>query len=247
VVRTLPLLQTLFVVACLLGSCARALAQGHHHHDTGDQSNPLGCDPAAGEACFHAVIDDFHAVNSPHPDALGEVHLVLNAARTELRYQVEIDGLHLKPLAADRTAPDDVIGVHLHLNVPDTVGPHVLNIFGLATFNMPAEEDSDLVVDYANQMLTGIYDDGDATIDPTTGQPFFPFYPLTSKPLSDWIDDLENGDLMLAVHTNASGFPTMAIHGHISHALPEPATGLLLVIASIFGSAVARLRSVYRK
>ena len=24
-----------------------------------------------------------------------------------------------------------------------------------------------------------------------------PFYPLTSKPLSDWIDDLENGDLMV--------------------------------------------------
>ena len=141
---------------------------------------------------------------------------MLNAARTELRYQVEIDGLNLKPIAADRTAPDDVIGVHLHLNVPDTVGPHVLNIFGLATYNMPAEEDADLVVDYANRTLTGIYDDGDATIDPNTGQPYLPFYPLTSKPLSDWIDDLENGDLMVAVHTNASGFPTMAIHGHIS-------------------------------
>lgn len=173
------------------------------------------------------MIDDFHAINSPHPDALGEVHLVLNAARTALRYQVQIDGLSLKPLAADRTAPDDVIGVHLHLYVPDTVGPHVLNIFGLATYNMPAEEDADLVVDYANRTLRGIYDDGDATIDPTTGEPYLPFYPLTSKPLSDWIDDLENGDLMLAVHTNASGFPTMAIHGHISRVVPEPASAVL--------------------
>src|SRR5262245_34304341 len=107
--RTLPLLQTLrfsrtqrlvrtvLIVAWLASGGAHALAQEHHHHDPGDHSNPLGCDVTAGEACFHAVIDDFHAVNSPHPDALGEIHLALNAARTELRYQVEIDGLNLKP------------------------------------------------------------------------------------------------------------------------------------------------------
>lgn len=240
------MVRTLLIVICLVSCCSRAAAQDHHHGH-GDASNPLGCDPAAGEACFFALIDDFHAVNSPHPDAHGEVHLVLNAARTELRYQIAIDGLQLKPLAADRTAPDDVIGVHLHLNVPDTVGPHVLNIFGLATFNMPAEEDADLVVDFVNRTLTGVYDDGDATIDPTTGQPYLPFYPLTSKPLSDWIDDLENGDLMLAVHTNASGFPTMAIHGHIGRVLPEPTTALLMLVCSIFGLAIERRRSTRRE
>lgn len=243
-VQTLLQLRALLIGAYSALACVGAIAQEHHH--PGDPADPLGCDVAAGEACFHAVIDDFHAVNSPHPNALGEIHLVLNAARNELRYQVQLDGLSLKPLAADRTAPDDVIGVHLHLHVPDTVGPHVLNIFGLATYNMPAEEDADLFVDYANRTLYGIYDDGDATIDPTTGQPYLPFYPLTSKPLSDWIDDLEHGDLMLAVHTNASGFPTMAIHGHISRVVPEPATTWILVVGSVMAATTRRAQMVRR-
>ncbi|MGD9637054.1 MAG: CHRD domain-containing protein [Pirellulales bacterium] len=245
-VRELLVWRTLLVWASLATLCAHALAQEHHHHDPSDPSNPLACGVDAGETCFHGVIDDFHTVNSPHPDAMGEIHLALNAAHTQLRYWIKIDGLTLKPLATERTAPDDVIGVHLHLNVPDTVGPHVLNIFGLATYNMPAEEDADLVVDYSTRTLTGIYDDGDATIDPTTGQPYLPFYPLTSKPLSDWIDDLENGDLMVAVHTNASGFPKMAIHGHISQAVPEPATAWLLICVSVTLTTARRTRPVRR-
>ncbi len=241
-VRTLHAARTLLITVCLLVHCASAAAQVHGHHEHGNDANPLGCDTAAGEACFQAVIDDFHTVNSPHPDAIGVAHLVLNAARTELRYHVQIDGLNLKPIAADRTVPDDVIGVHFHLNVPDTVGPHVLNIFGLATYNMPAEEDADLAVDYASRTLTGIYDDGDATIDPATGQPYLPFYPLTSKPLADWIDDLENGDLMVAVNTNASGFPNMAIHGHISQVVPEPAANFACASAWLIGLSAYRIR-----
>jgi hypothetical protein len=227
----------------LIAICVNARAQSHNHeHESGLE--PFGCDVAAGEVCFQAVIDDFHTVNSPHPDAIGAAHFALNAAHTQLRYHIEIDGLNLKPNAADRTAPDDIIGVHLHLNVPDAVGPHVLNIFGLATYNLPAEEDADLEIDYAHRTLRGIYDDGDATIDPTTGQPYLPFFPLTSKPLSDWIDDLENGDLMVAVHTNASGFPTMAIHGHISAAVPEPAALVLWTLASILCFATGRNRNL---
>jgi len=230
-VRTLLALQVALVVLRLTMCCAPATAQ-HHHPGGGDESNPLDCDAAAGEACFQAVLADHSTVAPLHPDAGGMIHLALNAARTELRYLIRIDGLTLKPNSADRTAPDDVVGVHLHLFVPDTVGPHVLNIFGLATFNMPAEEDRDLVVDYGTQTLAGIYDDSDATIDPTTGEPFFPFYPLTSKPLSDWIDDLESGQLMLAVHTNASGFPRMAMHGMIGPTVPEPGTAMLVAAAA---------------
>jgi hypothetical protein len=92
----------------------------------------------------------------------------------------------------------------------------VLNVFGLATYNMLAEEDADRVIDYQNRVISGVWDDGDATIDPSTGQPYLPFLPLTSKPLSDWIDYLNSGQLMVAVHTNESGFPAMAIHGHIN-------------------------------
>jgi hypothetical protein len=206
----------------------------------------LPCDATTGETCFLASIDDFHTTDSPHPNAIGTAHLVLNAARTQLRYQIEIQGLNLKPTAEDRTAPDDVIGVHLHLSVPDAIGPHVLNIFGLATYNTPAEEDADLTIDYAHHTLSGIYDNGDATIDPATGQPYLPFYPLTSKPLSDWIDNLENGDLMVAVHTNASGFPKMAIHGHIGQAVPEPATGFWFAYAPLSGLVPRRKRSWFQ-
>ena len=117
----------------------------------------------------------------------------------------------------------------MHLNVPGTVGPHVLNIFGLATYGMPAEEDADLVVDYANQTLSGVFDYGDATIDPATGEPLFQFFPLTTKIIDDWLEELDAGDLMFAVHTVASGFPTMAIHGLI-HAVPEPGAGGLVAL-----------------
>jgi hypothetical protein len=233
-------LRTLLFVAILSASCARVTAQGHDHGNPGAHPDPMTCNAAPGEICYHAAIDTRHIPESPHPDASGMIHLVLNATRTELRYHVALDGLNLKPNAADRTEPDDIIGIHLHLHVPDTVGPHVLNIFGIATFNMPAEEDSDLVIDYMHRTLTGIYDDGDATIDPTTGEPYLPFFPLTSKPLSDWLDDLDNGDLMLAVHTNASGFPGMAIRGHISRVVPEPVSCVLIGMGLSFIFAARR-------
>jgi hypothetical protein len=219
--------RTFLIVGWCLFWAGTAFSQ-HNHHEHGGGSNPLSCDLAAGESCYFAEIDDFHSPASPHPDAHGVAYLALNAAQTELRYHIEIDGLSLKSNPAERTAPDDVIGIHLHLFVPDTVGPHVLNIFGLATFNVPAEEDADLLVDYGTRTLSGIYDNSDATIDPTTGQPYLPFFPLTSKPLTDWLEQLDAGDLMVAVHTNATGFPTMAIHGHIARTVPEPGCGTLV-------------------
>ena len=59
---------------------------------------------------------------------------------------------------------------------------------------------------------------------------------MTSKLLTDWLDDLNDGMLMVAVHTNESGFPAMAIHGHISRLVPEPSTGLSLA-AGLFWPA----------
>jgi len=194
----------------------------------------------AGDADYYAVIDDFHA-NPSTTDATGEIFLWLNHERTELTYKIVLDDmLELKENPADRTEPDDVIGVHLHLHVPDTVGPHVLNIFGLATFGMPAEEDADLVVDYEHRTLTGVYDISDASIDPSTGQPYPQFFPLTTKIIDDWLDELDDGELMVAVHTNESGFPTMAIHGHISRVVPEPA--LVWWIVAVLGTVWIKRR-----
>jgi hypothetical protein len=191
---------------------------------------------------YYALIDDFHASPSS-TDATGRIFLTLNPARTELSYRIELDALlGIKPNIADRTAPDDIIGIHLHLHVPDTVGPHVLNIFGLATYNILAEEDSDRVIDYNNRVVSGVWDDTDATIDPATGQPYLPFLPLTSKPLTDWIDYLDSGQLMVAIHTNESGFPAMAIHGHIGP-VPEPASVAVPLVA-LLTLAASRRREV---
>lgn len=208
-------------------------AQAHdgQHHGGGN-----------GSSTYYAFIDDYHS-NPSTTDATGQIFLSLNADQTELSYRIELDSLlGLKANAAERTEPDDIIGIHLHLHVPDTVGPHVLNIFGLATYNMPAEEDADRVIDYHNRVITGVWDDGDATIDPATGEPYLPFLPLTSKPLSDWLGYLNSGELMVAIHTNESGFPAMAIHGHISRVVPEPATALVAIVALLWG-VVGRIRA----
>ena len=211
-------LRALLASAVLLALFWTARVNGHDQHD----------EPHQGGSHYYAFIDDFHA-NPSTTDATGEINLTLNEEQTELAYSIVLgDGLNLKPNPADRTAPDDIIGIHLHLHVPDTFGPHVLNIFGLATYNVPAEEDAQLVIDYEHNTLSGIWDNGDATIDPNTGEPYFQFFPLTSKLLTDWLDDLDDGMLMVAVHTNETGFPTMAIHGHISRAVPEPPAAALL-------------------
>src|SRR5688572_283491 len=238
--------RAIFVLGALLAACAARPSRGQEHgHGHQHSSNPLACSPASGEECYYAPIDDFNAHHSPHPNALGEAFFALNAERTELRYLLDLDGLDLKPNAADRTEPDDILGIQLHLYIPGLpggVGPHVLNIFGLATYGMPAEEDADLVVDYELRMLTGIYDISDATIDPETGEPYFQFFPLTTKVIDDWLDELDRGELMVAVHTVESGFPTMAIHGHISRVVPEPVAGPLFVVGIAWGWLVVRKR-----
>jgi hypothetical protein len=215
---------TLISIAALAFVLSAGRVEGHDHGEPHHQ----GCDTGAGEACFYAFIDDYHTIPAT-TDATGEVFLALNHDRTEIRYTIVLDDLlGLKPNPAERTEPDDIIGMHLHLHVPGAIGPHVLNIFGL-----PAEEDADLVVDYANHTLSGVYDISDATIDPATGQPALQFYPLTTKIIDDWIDDLMAGYLMIAVHTNESGFGTMAIHGHISpeeHSVPELSGAALFLV-----------------
>ena len=214
----------------LMAVCLGGRAEGHDGHG----ASPLACDVAAGEACYSALIDDFHA-NPSTTDSVGEIFLTLNSARTELAYLIVLDDLlGLKPNPADRTAPDDILGMHLHLHVPDTIGPHVLNIFGLATPSLYGEEDADLVVDYEHHTLSGIFDISDATIDPSTGEPYPPFFFATTKVIYDWLDNLDRGELVLAVHTVESGFANFALHGHIHPVVPEPATGMLLALAILF-------------
>ena len=219
----------------LLAAFGTVPAEGHD----GDEhsANPLACDVAAGESCYYAVIDDFHA-NLSTTDAMGEVYLTLNSARTELRYMIILDHLlGLKSNPENRTEPDDIVGMHFHIHVPDTIGPHILNIFGLATPTVYGEEDAELMVDYENQILTGVYDNRDATIDPATGQPYPSFFFATTKLLDDTHQYLDSGEFVVAVHTNESGFQNFALHGHVSRVVPEPASGLLVILGAMIAWA----------
>ncbi len=223
------------VVLIITGTCR--LAWGHDEPG----GNTLPCDSTVGEACYFALVDDFHA-NPSTTDSTAQIHLTLNAARNAIAYEIHFDELlHLKPNPADRIEPDDILGIHLHLHVPDTIGPHLLNIFGLATPALYAEEDADLVIDYEHRRLTGVYDLSDATVDPATGQPYPQFFFATSKIITDWLEALDNGEWVLAVHTVESGFKNFAIHGHIRPiAVPEPAAIVLIALGGLGILAFAR-------
>jgi len=172
---------------------------------------------------------------------MGEIYLALNSERTQLRYLIILDELlGLKPNREDRTEPDDVLGMHLHEHVPDAIGPHVLNLFGLATPTLYGEEDDDLGIDYEHHTLSGIYDVSDATIDPDTGEPYPSFFFATTKVIGVGLKVLDQDNLVLAVHTVESGFTNFAVHGHIHPLVPEPSTGLLCVLGGLIAWATRR-------
>ncbi|NEQ53382.1 MAG: CHRD domain-containing protein, partial [Leptolyngbya sp. SIO3F4] len=109
-----------------------------------------------------------------------------------LAYQLEFDGLNLEEDPANRTADNDVTKIHIHQGPEGKNGPHALNIFGL-----PSEDDNNLLVDYENNVITGVWDDGDA-VD-LNGDGDTDDGPET-KPLSQLIDDLEARQLYLQIH-----------------------------------------------
>lgn len=174
--------------------------------------------------------------------ASGTGIFTLNEAETELAYTLSLSDVDLK--ADNRTAPTDVNKIHIHVAPPGENGPHTLNIFGL-----PAEEDDDLVVDYAANTLSGVWDDGDAT--DTNGNGIID--KNDTKPLTNFIDALKAGDLYVQVHTNRFDVPVGSpgeLRGQILAADNSPAAttpeplGLLGLVAAtgIAGTALRRQR-----
>ncbi|MCA9099684.1 MAG: CHRD domain-containing protein [Planctomycetales bacterium] len=137
------------------------------------------------------------------------------------------------PVIANQTADemDDVWGIHLHYSPGDTMGPHVLNLIG-----RPANDDGDAVADFENDSLTGVWDDGDAS---GTNPP-------DTKPLSDYITALKNGELVLVVHTwgsdNGTGLAGGPAIGGRIYQIPEP-SGLALLAAALGMLAWRRRRT----
>ena len=187
-----------------------------------------------GQTEFISNLDSSQVVNNPSDStATGFATLTLNAAQTELAYSVQLFGLDLEPVAENRTDPNDVLAIHIHLNVIDVIGPHILNIFGV-----PAEEDDDLVVDYENNSFSGLYDASDATRDPNTGAILPQAFPLTTKlfPTSFRLEELLNDEWYFAVHTvaNSSTSLGVTIRGAII-VVPEPSSAMLILFCCASG------------
>ena len=175
--------------------------------------------PAVADQIYTAALDAAQVVNNPsNTSATGTAQFSLNSKRTHLTYAIQLHGLNLDPIPELRVRPDDVLGIHMHFDVPGTVGPHILNIFG-----NPSEDDDDLVVNFEENTLTGIFDMSDASRDPKTGNLLPQFFPLTTKLIGDWLDELDAGQLYLAVHTVETAVtpPGVAIRGQIIP-VPEP-------------------------
>ena len=193
--------------------------------------------PANAATVFTATLSGDDVVPAFDTDASGFARFELNEAQTELSYFIQLEGLVLTPDIADRTELNDVTRIHLHTAPVGSNGPHVLNIFGL-----PSEDDDDLVIDFANGTLSGVWDDGDAFDD--SGNLFDQTAPGTTKLLSDFVDELFAGDLYLQVHSLASDVSIPAspgeLRGQLSQGVPEPTTLLGLPLALAVGTHFRR-------
>lgn len=199
------------VVALAVGAAGRALAEVH----------------------FDALMETVHTAHGTPGGATAQ--FVLSDDQTKLYYDIQLQDLDLVATAANRLDPNDVTGVHIHFFVGENaVGPHILNVFG--DFG---EEDLDAVFDFQNETISGIYDISDATIDPSTGEPYFQFFPGTTKVIDEWIDELLQNQLYLAVHTKGQNGAAL-LHGILT-LVPEP-TGATLASMAV-GLALVRRRA----
>jgi Ca2+-binding RTX toxin-like protein len=133
--------------------------------------------------------------------ATGFAILTLNETQTALDYSIKFNGINLVEDPTQRTQPQDLTKLHLHLGEIGANGPHLLNIFGL-----PSEDDRDLMVDYEQEKLTGKWDDSDASLIEQGS-------PMSSKFLSTNLEVLMSGQSHLKVHTNA--YPTGELRGQV--------------------------------
>ena len=159
---------------------------------------------------------------------------VLDEAQENLSYSIQAFGLDLIPDSADRTAFSDITAIHVHNGFFGSAGPHVLNIFGV-----PSEDDDEIVVDFDGETVEGVFNDEDA-IDPLTGELFDQNSPLTTKLLSNFVDDLLAGQLYLAIHT-AGQDGNIAIRGQIV-AVPEPSSAVVMLAGAL--CCLARRRQI---
>ncbi len=195
----------------------------------------LSFQTASADLAFYAFLDASQVTGTSTEPGTAIATFVLDTAQQNLSYSIQVNGMDLKANPADRTGFSDIDKIHIHNAFPGDTGPHVLNIFGL-----PSEDDAEMVVNYNTEFLTGIYNDADA-INPATGNLFDQNDPLTTKLFSNFVDDLLDGQLYVAMHTAGQG-GGIAVRGQIL-SVPEPTGGVLLFA---IGSIYCRRRRVRR-
>ena len=111
-----------------------------------------------------------------------------------LKYKIQIQNMDLTTWQTIDTAADDVGKVHLHT---DDDG-HVLNVW-----KAPIEDDEQLKVIPSKGILKGIYDDSDVTSAEDAAAGGIGHHDV-SKPLTENIDDLCNGNFFVMIHEDPS-------------------------------------------
>ena len=147
---------------------------------------------AMAASLFRADLEGSQVVPPTPSNAGGFAIFTLNDDQTALEYFIQLKELTLKSDISERTQPQDVTKIHLHVASPGDNGPHVLNIFGL-----PSEDDGDLTVDFAAGTLSGIWDNDDVVDLNGNGQAD----PNETKPVTAFLDELFAGQLYVQVHT----------------------------------------------
>lgn len=168
--------------------------------DGEDDRNPRGVQNSSAGTAFVTELTTDQVVpidDGADPDGESEAGglgvFLLNEAQDELSYVLMFDGIDLNGNRTNSEA-DDLTGLHIHNAAEGVNGPHTLNIAGA-----PGEDDGDLVINARRGTVEGIWDDGDVIADPPTA-------PGDTKPLTDFIDELFDGELYVQLHTN--GFPS---------------------------------------
>lgn len=128
--------------------------------------------------------------------------LVLDDDELKLAYSIETDmDLNAGFPVTGASDEDDVTKIHLHSAPPGIAGPHVLNVYKL-----PAQDDGDLAVRPLQGRVDGLWDDGDLS----DGLPPGP----ASAPLSDFLDELCDGNIYVNVHGTGDQGPG-ALRGNL--------------------------------
>lgn len=198
-------------------------------------SNPLQADTVTrfrAELTEGFVVLDGGDIQGTGSPSSGVAEFILtqpegNPAGTTMSYTIQFQNVDLDGLQTPEIE-DNITALHIHDVTTcadafpdcdadiDTAGTvHLLNIYGIPR----GGDDADVVPNFAESTITGLWDDSDAS-PPGTMAPSFPI----SDP--EVLELLFNQEAAIFVHTNQ--FPRAAAGGLLL-VVPEPSCALLLI------------------